>query len=466
MTTNPSEFTASEAASLLATGSASSVELTEFYLSRIDRIDSSLRSVLALSASALADAAASDARRSADGLLSPYDGIPILIKDNIEAIGLPGTAGSLVLASSPVLADSPLVVRLRAAGLVVLGATNLSEWANFRSTGSTSGWSAVGGQTVNPFDLKRNPSGSSSGSGAAIGAGLAPWAVGTETDGSIVSPAGHCGVVGFKPTVGTVPGEGIVPLSPVQDTAGPMTRTVADAAALWGLLAGVAVSMPDDSSLAGVPVTVWRPDGLPDSLDAVLSLVAALLAGAGAAVREAPELPKPSGPFSDAEFEALVGEFALALPAYLAQRPGPHPRTWPELLAFNRASSVELSMFGDEVFALAASADQAQAASARQLCSADSERDLAAILGDSAFAVTVTNAPAQLITYNPGDHAGVSTSSLCAVTGAPSITLPGMLVDGLPIGISLLARDNQDQALLGWAAAVEKLLPDMVYPEL
>ncbi len=471
MTTTPTSFTASEAAGLLASGASSAVELAEFYRARIDRIDPSLRAVLAMSATALDDAAASDRRRSAGASLGPYDGIPILLKDNIEAVGLPGSAGSRVLAASPVELDAPLVARLRAAGMIVLGATNLSEWANFRSTASTSGWSAVGGQTGNPFDPGRNPSGSSSGSGAAIGAGLAPWAIGTETDGSIVSPAGHCGVVGFKPTAGTVPSEGIVPLSPVQDTAGPLTRTVADAAELWAVLADIALDASGDSmsdgapeSLAGVPVSVWRPDGLSAEVGAVLSTVAGWLTSAGAAVRPAPSLEKPTGPFADAEFQALVGDFAVALPAYLAGRPGSHPRTWPELLAFNRADEVELSRFGDEIFALAAAADPERAASARTDCSARAERELAAVLGDAAFAVTVTNGPAQPIRYGVAEHEAVSTSSLCAITGAPSITLPGMFVDGMPVGISLLARRDQDLDLLRWAAAVEKLLPEVRYP--
>ncbi|MDQ2958313.1 MAG: amidase family protein, partial [Actinomycetota bacterium] len=234
----PTEHTAAEAARLLESGALSAVELAEYYLDRIARLDPELNAVLAIAPDVRAAAEASDARRQAAGTLGPLDGIPLLIKDNIEAVGLPCAAGSRALLGSPPVADAPLVSRLRAAGLVLLGATNLSEWANFRSTSSTSGWSAVGGQTRNPHDRSRNTSGSSSGSAAAIAAGLAPLAVGTETDGSIVSPAGVCGVVGFKPTVGRVPGAGIVPISSRQDIAGPMARTVADARALFAVLAG------------------------------------------------------------------------------------------------------------------------------------------------------------------------------------------------------------------------------------
>ena len=464
----PMEHTAAEASRLLASGACSSLQLTAFYLARIARIDPRVKSVLALAPDALASAAASDMRRRNDDLLGPLDGIPILIKDNIETVGLPGTAGSRALLESPVVADAPLVGRLRAAGLVVLGAANFSEWANFRSTGSTSGWSGVGGQTVNPFDVLRNPSGSSSGSAAAVAAGLAPLAIGTETDGSIVSPAGHCGLVGFKPTIGTVPGAGIVPISPVQDTAGPMVRSVADAAALYSVLADRESPVLDGVSLAGRRIAVWRPAEVPASVAAVLDAVSAVLASAGAVPVpfELPVTDEPKGPFEDAEFDALVGDFAVALPAYLASRSGPHPRTWPDLLAFNRADEVELSKFSDEIFGLAATVDPAQAAAARLACDARAASELAAVLGDCDFAIAPTNAPAQLISYNPGDHSGVSTSSLCAITGAPSITLPGYVVDGLPVGISLLARHNQDLELLAWALAVETLLPRIDYPEL
>lgn len=465
------DFTAAEAAGLLAAGSLSAVELATFYLDRITRIDPSVRAVLALAPDALAAAADSDRRRAAGELLGPLDGIPILIKDNIEAVGLPGSAGSLALASSPVRSDAPLVARLRAAGLIVLGATNLSEWANFRSTGSTSGWSALGGQTVNPFGLAMdselgfNPSGSSSGSGAAVAAGLAPWAVGTETDGSIVSPAGHCGLVGFKPTVGSVPGGGIVPISPVQDTAGPMTRTVADTAWLYGVLAAAPLAL-EVATLTGARVALWRPDGRSEALDAALSWVEAALTGAGATVTATSVVGGPAGPFADAEFEALVGEFSVALPSYLAARPGSHPQTWAALLDFNRSAEVELSRFGHEIFELAAAADPARAAAARADCSAVAERDLAAVLADCAFAVTVTNGPARPIRYGAADHEVVSTSSLSAIAGSPSVTLPGLMIDGLPVGISLLGRREQDRELLAWAAAVERLLPAVSYPEL
>ncbi|MEO9237502.1 MAG: amidase family protein, partial [Jatrophihabitantaceae bacterium] len=299
----PAEHTAAAVSARLASGELTAVELSQFYLDRIAKLNPQLNAVIALAPAALAEARASDQRRAAGQLLGPLDGVPVLIKDNIEAVGLPGTAGSRVLRDSPPVADAPLVQRLRAAGLVVLGASNLSEWANFRSTASTSGWSAVGGQTRNPHEPSRNTSGSSSGSAAAIAAGLAPLAIGTETDGSIVSPAGVCGIVGFKPTLGRLPGAGIVPISSRQDTAGPMARTVADAAALFAVLTGEPVSA-DPVSLAGRRVSVWRPDQLPAEVAALLDAVQALLAEAGAV--PVPVSGASSGPFDDAEFEALL----------------------------------------------------------------------------------------------------------------------------------------------------------------
>ncbi|MDQ1718015.1 MAG: amidase, partial [Pseudonocardiales bacterium] len=242
--TTPPAHTVAEISELLESGASTALDLTQFYLARIASLNPRLNAVLATDETgALEAASASDARRAAGRTLGPLDGVPALIKDNIEAVGLPGSAGSRALAGSAPTEDAPVVSRMRAAGLVVLGSTNLSEWANFRSTASTSGWSAMGGQTDNPYRAGRNTSGSSSGSAVAAAAGLAPVTVGTETDGSIVSPAGVCGAVGFKPTLGTVPGARIVPISSRQDTAGPITRCVADAAALYGVLAGHEISI-------------------------------------------------------------------------------------------------------------------------------------------------------------------------------------------------------------------------------
>src|SRR6266487_3266262 len=257
----------------LADGALTAAELTAFYSSRIERLNPALHAVISVSPRAAADARACDEARARGEAPGPLAGIPILIKDNIAVAGMPTTAGSPALAEAG-QDEAFLVTRLREAGAVILGKANLSEWANFRSTHSTSGWSTLGGQAVNPHGTGRNPSGSSSGSGGAVAAGLAPLAVGTETDGSIVCPASACGIVGIKPTVGLVSRTGIVPISAAQDTAGPMTRTVADAAALLGALAGADRADPatsqaagppadytqflDGSALAGARIGIWR----------------------------------------------------------------------------------------------------------------------------------------------------------------------------------------------------------------
>ncbi len=463
------DFTAAEAQSLLANGWATAAELAEFYLDRIERLNPELNAVLFPDRDgARTAAAASDARRRQGRTLGPLDGVPVLIKDNIEAVGLPGTAGSRALLDSPPAADAPLVTRLRRNGLVVLGSTNLSEWANFRSTASTSGWSAVGGQTRNPFDRGRNTSGSSSGSAAAVAAGLAPLAVGTETDGSIVSPAGVCGAVGFKPTLGRIPGAGIVPISARQDTAGPMARTVGDTARLFAVLSGgvpAATGLPV-GSLAGRRLALWRPDGLTDDVAGVFDVAAELLTGAGAVLTET--RAATSGPFEDAEFEALLAEFSVELPAYLRGRPGPHPRDWQQLLAFNRADDLELSRFSDEIFQLchnvAGGTGSASYLEARRRADEGCAAALAGVLGECEFALAPTNSPAWPISYGSAEDHGTLTSSLCAVTGSPSLSLPAGTVAGLPIGVSVLGRHGSDDELLAFAAALEAVLPRLAYP--
>src|SRR6516225_8905223 len=239
-------------AGALATGQVTAQALTAFYLSRIERLDPLLHSVISISDDALAQAQASDTARASGAAPGPLAGIPVLVKDNIAARGLPATAGSPALASAE-SGDAFCVGRLRQAGAVILGKANLSEWANFRSSHPTSGWSTLGGQAANPHALDRNPSGSSSGSGVAVAASLVPVAVGTETDGSIVCPASACGIVGLKPTLGLVSRSGIVPVALSQDTAGPMTRRVADAAALLSALAGPDPADPATTAAAGQP---------------------------------------------------------------------------------------------------------------------------------------------------------------------------------------------------------------------
>ncbi|MDQ1730320.1 MAG: amidase [Pseudonocardiales bacterium] len=450
---------------MLESGQATALEITRYYLQRIAALDPGINAVIATDPDrALAEAAASDARRLAAGVIGPLDGVPILIKDNIEAAGLPGTAGSRALLASPPSQDAPVVGRIRRAGMVLLGSTNLSEWANFRSTASTSGWSAVGGQTNNPYDPARNTSGSSSGSAAAVAAALAPLTVGTETDGSIVSPAGLCGVVGFKPTHGTVPGAGIVPISSRQDVAGPITRCVSDAARLYEVLAGVRLEI-EPMPLNGLGISVWLPKDTEPETAAVLRKLADQLAAAGCVLASGDA--DPGGPFSDDEFTALLSEFAVELPAYLAQRPGQHPRSWAELLHFNRTDPVELSKFSDEIFALAQAAPSLESTDylqARSRADIGAQAALKAVLAGHDYAITLTNRPAWLTSYSGSEDGHISTSTPAAVTGAPALTLQGGIVDGLPVGITVIGERGDDAGVLALGLAIEQLLPPRIDP--
>jgi amidase len=459
----------------LTAGTLSSADLTACYLDRIERLDPRLHAVIAANPLAAAEAQGSDSARAAGAARGPLDGIPVLIKDNIGTREQPATAGSPALlgASS---ADAFLVSRLRQAGAVILGKANLSEWANFRSTSSTSGWSTLGGQAVNPWGEGRNPSGSSSGSAVAVAAGLAPVAIGTETDGSIVSPASVCGIVGLKPTVGLVSRTGIVPVSAAQDTAGPMTSCVADAALLLAALAGTdpadpanrrAPSSPaflDPGALAGARLGVWR-DGskaATTATTAVLDAAVARLRSLGAEVADPVELPG-ADEINEPEMTALLHEFKRDLNAYLAGLAGEHPVSLTELIAFNtRNGDRVLAHFGQELFeqAEATSGDPADPAWANARKTA---RRLARDGLDSALAghrldavVALAGSPAWLTDHVLGDHYVFGTSSPAAVAGYPSISVPADLVSGLPVGLSFTGPAWSEARLLGLAYAFEQ----------
>jgi amidase len=273
--------------------------------------------------------------------------------------------------------------------------------------------------------------------------------------------------VGFKPTLGRISGAGIVPISSRQDTAGPMARTVADAARLFAVLSGgsPAAALPKPPALAGRRLALWRPDGMAAEVTAVLATVAEALTDAGSVLTET--RAATSSPFADAEFQALLAEFSVELPAYLGGRPGPHPRDWHELLAFDRADDVELSKFSDEIFGLCSQLsgglDSAYRESRRAADSA-CEQGLAEVLSDCDFALAPTNSPAWPIAYGAQEEHGLLTSSLCAVTGAPSISLPAGTANGLPIGVSVLGRRGSDEQLLAFAAQLQAVLPRQAYP--
>lgn len=479
MTTDPHPATAGLAATSaadlaadLAAGRTTSVEVVRALRERIAAVDDAgpqLRSVLALAADAEEQAAALDAERAAGQVRGPLHGVPVLIKDNIEALGLPGSAGSLALAGRPVERDADLVASMRAAGLVVLGATNLSEWANMRSPHSTSGWSAVGGLTGNPWRLDRSAGGSSSGSGAAVAAGLAPLAVGTETDGSITCPSSLNGCVGLKPGVGLVPTTGVVPLAASQDAPGPMARTVADAALLLSAMTG-------DASYAGAPGTL-AVDGLRlgagsgwlsghPGTDALFADVVERLRAAGAQVGEADVTPVAGT--GAAELTVLVCELREDLDVYLASRGGPGPASVEELIAFNREHAEhELAHFGQEFLEMAASSqgreDPAYAeARTRCLAWAIDENLGPALEGPDApeFLVAPAYAPAWKSDLLAGDHflGGGLASAAPSIAGWPVLCVPMGLVAGLPVGLVLVGRPGSEARLLAAGHAVEGLL--------
>ncbi len=476
------EATVAELQAAMQGGEFTARALTEAYLARIAALDPKLRSVLELNPEALPIADRLDAERKATGARGPLHGIPVLLKDNIAtADGMQTTAGSLALLGVRPPRDASLVQRLRAAGAVILGKTNLSEWANFRSTHASSGWSGRGGQTRNPYALDRSPCGSSSGTGAAIAASLAAVGVGTETDGSIVCPASATGLIGLKPTVGLVSRSGIVPISHSQDTAGPMTRTVADAAALLSVLAGVDAADPatragqgkaaadytrflDKDGLKGARIGVARAKlfGLSPEADRLTEAAIAVLRARGAVIVDPADIPH-LGEYDDAELEVLLYEFKVDLEAYLAAWAPGGPRTLADLMAFNESRrSEELPYFGQETFAQAAAKgpltdktyraalEKSQRLSRREgLDAVFSKHRLDAILAP-------TGSPTWVIDLVNGDHFVMSSSTAPAVAGYPAITVPAGQAWGLPVGVTFIGRPWSEGTLLKLAYAYEQ----------
>lgn len=485
---DPAELSMAALQRGLASGAYTSEMLTVAYLSRIARFDShgpEHRSVLALNPNALADARARDAERRANKPRGALHGLPIILKDNIETLDpLPTTAGSLALARSVHRIDAPLAARLRSSGAIILGKANLSEWANFRSTRSSSGWSGVGGHTRNAYARDRNPSGSSAGSAVASAASFCAGAVGTETNGSILSPASVNGLVGFKPTVGLVSGRGVVPISPRQDTAGPMCRTVADAALLMTVMAerplGYATHGSDLESfrLRGVRVGV-----MPVPASAHPDTTALFAVARSALEKEGAELVdlKPPAAFEDMgkpEFDALLYEFKEAINAYLLEQDSSlvESRTLADLIAFNLAhADVELAVFGQEIFEKAQACGpltdpQYTAALASLQRAADTE-GLAALFAQQRVEVLLapSNGPAERIDEVWGDRGETGwpeIASAAAIAGYPSLTVPAGLVGGLPVGITFVGRRNQDGFVLQVGRAYERATNARVPPRL
>ena len=475
------EVSATDLATALATGRLSSERLVRRCLARIAAVDRGgprLNSVIELNPEALDIARAVDGDRRAGRLRGPLHGLPILLKDNI-ATGdrLSTTAGSLALDGVRAVRDAHLVTRLRAAGAVILGKTNLSEWANIRSTRSTSGWSGRGGLTRNPYALDRSTSGSSAGTGAAIAASLAPLGVGTETDGSIVSPACQNGLVGLKPTIGRVSRDGVIPIAHSQDTAGPMTRSVADAALLYDAMAG-----PDanDDATAGAPAlhasTRLSADALRgarlgiaraylggfDEVNAVFDRAVADLRTAGATVIDDIGLATPT--YRAAERLVLLYELKHDLALWLRTfAPHAQVQSLADVIAFNRANaSLEMPWFGQELFEQAEALGGLESPAyleARAACIQGARVDgLDRVIGAHALDAVIapTGGLAWLIDPIAGDHASGGFAGPAAVAGYPHLTVPAGFVRGLPLGLSFVGKPFTEARLLDLGYAYEQ----------
>ncbi len=473
----------------LAAGRVSAVRVTQAYVRRIAELDDAgptLGADIEVNPDAESIARGLDDRLRSGATLGPLHGVPVLVKANIDtADALATTAGSLALAEHRAQADADVVTRLRAAGAVLLGKTNLSEWANFRSIKSTSGWSSVGGQTRNPYVLDRNPCGSSSGAAVAVAARLAPLAVGTETDGSIVCPAATNGVVGIKPTIGTVSQRGIVPIAHSQDTAGPLARTVADAALLLAVLAepGVAavtrgrepVASPGGEPVAAVAATAsgetvaglrvgvvrdFHGAGQDAAVEAGFSQALGWLAANGVVLVDPVQTALPPT-LGEAELTILLAEFRDDLNAYLAgvQR---GPRSLDEVIAFNAARAPEvMPHFGQELLLAArdggGAADASYAAAIRT--AADARSAVAKLFAELRLDALVapTNSRAWRTDYVAGDRSGgVHSANVAAVTGLPNVTVPTVLAKQLPLGVSLIGQPGDEPLLVTLAAAIER----------
>jgi amidase len=480
------EATIADLQKRMQTGQDTARSLAEKYLARIEAIDRqgpALHAVIEVNPDALAIADALDAERKAKGPRGPLHGIPVLIKDNIAtADHMMTTAGSLALEGATPSADAFLVTRLRAAGAVILGKANLSEWANFRSRPSSSGWSGRGGQVRNPYALDRNPSGSSSGSAAAVAASLCAVAVGTETDGSIVSPSNNNGIVGIKPTLGLISRTGIIPISHSQDTAGPMARTVTDAVILLGAMAGTDPADPatapadqdgrrdytpylDANGLRGARLGVVRDRlmGYSHGADRIMEAAIKDLERLGAVIVDPTNIPT-LGQFRDSENQVLLYEFKTDLNKYLASLgPSAKVHSLADLIAFDKAhADREMRYFGQELFEQA----QAKGPLTEQAYVQALARDHRMSQAEGIDAVMTqyrldaliapTGGPAWLTDLVNGDSVSGSASTIAAVAGYPHITVPAGQVFGLPVGLSFIGRAWSEPVLIKLAYAYEQ----------
>lgn len=475
------EMTVSELQSAMQSGKLSAKDIAQKYLERIGTVDKRINSIIETNPDALKIAEDLDKERKAGKTRGSLHGIPVIIKDNIDtADRMKTTAGSLALVDAPTpKQDAFLVEQLRKAGAVILAKANLSEWANFRSTSSSSGWSGRGGQTKNPYILDRNPCGSSSGTGAAIAANLAAIGIGTETDGSIVCPSSICGIVGLKPTLGLVSRFGVIPIAHSQDTAGPMTRTVTDAVILLNALTAVdkrdSATAPNASRAAKDYAIFLQKDGLKgakigvarqyfgrDKVDRLVETQLQVLKDGGATLIDV-NFPTFRD-FGDPEFEVLLYEFKAGLNKYLAERNSPY-KTLKDLIEFNEKNKArEMPYFGQEIFIQAQEKgsleDRAYRLALLQSKVLTQDRGIDAVMNkDNLDAIVApSNAPTWVIDLVNGDCFGnyISSSSMPAVAGYPNITVPAGMLNELPIGISFFGRAYSEPTLIKIAYAFEQ----------
>ena len=476
--------TLSEIADAIADGTVTSEAMVEAYLERIEKLDRNgptLRAVLSLNPTALDDARAADAARAAGETLGALHGVPLLLKDNIETLDpIATTAGALVLKDNFVERDAPLTAGLRAAGAIILGKTNLSQWANFRSTDSISGWSALGGQVRNPHMLDRSPCGSSSGSGSAAAAALAAGTVGTETNGSVICPSTINGIVGFKPTVGLVAQKGIVPISSTQDTAGPMTRSVRDAAMMLTAMstgegATDFAAALSDTSLEGKRVGVLRfAIGTHAGVAARFEEALKVLEAQGAVLVDITELDLPDG-YGAGETEVLRTEFKHTLNEYLADAaPGVEHRTLKDVIAFNQANAdIELALFNQDIM----EASEAQGGiddpdylkALEMIVTASRAGAIDKYLDEENLDVLVAPSfgPSWLVDGVYGDNTLGSAGAgyLAAIAGYPHLTVPMGTVRELPVGLSFMSTAGEDANVLSYGYDYEQASGRIVTPK-
>lgn len=479
------EVTIAQLQTMMKDGNATARSIAEKYLARIDEIDKrgpTINSVIEINPDALAIADTLDQERKAKGPRGPLHGIPVLIKDNIDtADRMMTTAGSLALVGAKPSKDAFIVQRLREAGAVILGKTNLSEWANFRSSHSTSGWSGRGGQTKNPYSLDRNPCGSSSGSGVAVAANLCAVAVGTETDGSIVCPSSSNGIVGIKPTLGLVSRSGIIPIAHSQDTAGPMARTVEDAAILLNALVGIDpedsvtkeskgkestdyTKFLDPNGLNGARIGVARKFfGFNDKVDKLMNDAIDAMEKLGATIVDPADLPT-HGKFDDSELEVLLFEFKDGVNKYLARLGSNAPvKTLKDLIDFNEKNrDKEMPYFGQELFIKAQAKGPLTTPAYRKALEKNlrmsRKEGIDAIMNKHKLDALVapSGGPAWTTDLVNGDHFTGGSSTPAAVAGYPNINVPAGFVFGLPVGIAFFGRAYSEPTLIKLAYAYEQ----------